>query len=330
MTPFLPRPVKELAGEVLEAPAWLVHGLLPKGTLALLAAYPKVGKSTLVAQLAVAVAQGRDFLGRQTHVGGVLVIVAEELKDDVMRRLRNCGVDEEADPIWLWTETVGDTPEDREKLRQLICDQSITLVIIDTLATYLMLKDETDNSSVTLRMKPYVDMAHESGAVILFVHHERKNRDEGDDDSRAIRGGGAILGLADVAFQLQKEGSGTKRRLKIVGRYQEIPRSLKLDYVDEGYVCLGTPEESSRLFQQAKALAVLPVEAPGLTVVETAAEAGMKDRAARTALDDARSAKKAERTGSGKKGDPFRYLRIATSLQDDRAPAAEEKEFAEV
>ena len=70
MPPFLPRLVKDIAGEISETPDWLVHGLMPRGVIALLAAYPKVGKSTLVAQLAVSVAQGRAFLGRSTQQGG--------------------------------------------------------------------------------------------------------------------------------------------------------------------------------------------------------------------------------------------------------------------
>jgi len=330
MTPFLPRHVKDLAEEVPEAPAWLVHGLLPKGALALLAAYPKVGKSTLAAEGAVAVAQGRDFLGRRTEQGGVLLIVAEEMKDDVIRRLRHFGMTD-TDPVWLWTETVSDTPKDREDMERFIEEKGIVLVIIDTFASYLMISDETNNSLVTLKLKPYVDMAHQKGTTtVLFVHHERKNRDEGDDDTRAIRGGGAILGLADVAFQLQKEsGGGTRRRLRIVGRYQEIPPSLKLDYRDGEYVSLGTPEEHTRVAQREKVLAVLPTEGPGSTVAETAKKAGMKEGAARMALEDAHAAKAATRTGTGKRGAPYRYLRVGTPMTDAEPVPAMETTLAE-
>lgn len=334
MTPFLPRSVKDLAEEVPETPEWLVHGLLPKGTLGLLAAYPKVGKSTLGAQLAVAMAQGRDFLGRRTKQGGVLLIVAEEMKDDVMRRLRGFGMTED-DPIYLWTDTVADTPKDREKLEQFIRESNIALVIIDTLASYLLVQDETNNSEVTRRMKPYVDMAHTTGATILFVHHERKNRDEGGDDTRAIRGGGSILGLADVSFQLQKGSGGpTRRRLKIVGRYHDIPRSLELDYVNDEYISLGTPEEHTRAAHRGKVLTALPTDGSGLTAKEAATKTGLKEKAARTALEDAYSRRLATRSGNGRRGDPFRYLGVCESTD---TPAlvpvigeADEKEVAEV
>lgn len=320
MTPFRPRWVKDLAEEITEAPAWLVHGLLPKGILALLAAYPKIGKSTLATQVAVAVAQGRLFLGRPTQQGGVLYVVAEERQDDVMRRLRRFGMND-SDPIWLWTETATDTETDRGPMKKFVSEKNITLVIIDTWASYLMIQDETNNSVVTARMKPYVDMAHDSEATILFVHHERKNRDEGDDDARAIRGGGAILGLADLAFQLQKEpGGGTRRRLKIVGRYQEIPSLLKLDYGHDGYASLGTPEEHTRAAQQGKVFDVLQTEGDGYDVPTAATKAGLTEPVTRRALEALYAAGKVGRRGAGRKGDPYRYLR--SSLAEEASGPA--------
>jgi predicted ATP-dependent serine protease len=334
MSPFLPRPVKDLADETAEAPDWLIHHLLPRGTLGLLVAYPKVGKSTLASQLAVAVAQGRDFLGRPTKQGGVLYVVAEERRDDVMRRLRHFGM-ADTDPIWLWTETVKDTETDRSLMSKFVADKTIALIIIDTWASYLMIQEETNNSQVTLRMKPYVDMAHASGVVVLFVHHERKNREEGNDGAQAIRGGGAILGLADLALQLQRDGNSTGRKLKIVGRYPDVPLELKLAYEEEGYVSLGTPEEASVKALRAKVLAVLPTEEPGFTVEEVMGLAKTKKGATRRALEEACAGKSAERTGGGKKNDPYRYRRVVVTQESDVAMemvtiGAGDKDIAEV
>jgi AAA domain len=235
----------------------------------------------------------------------------------------------DTDPIVLWTETVFDTVQDRGAIEAFIRANNITLVIIDTLATYLLVQDETDNSAVTIRMKPYVDMAHQTGTTILFIHHERKSREGATDGTQAIRGGGAILALADVSFQLQKDGGTTHRKLKIVGRYQEITPALHLDYRDEEYVCLGTPEEAWRTLQRERAYAVLARAAPGLTVDEVVDKSGMKKGAARAALEDAYG-KTVDRTGIGRRGDPYRYHRLSTPVQEDGAPAAAEKELAEV
>jgi KaiC/GvpD/RAD55 family RecA-like ATPase len=310
MTPFRPQWVQNLVAGVREAPEWIVPGLLPRGILALLSAYPKKGKSTLVSQLAVAVAQGKPFLGRGTQQGSVLYIVAEERQDDVLRRLRDFGMTD-TDPIVLWSETASDGQGERGELQEFIREHGIVLVIVDTFASYLLVKDETNNSDVTVRLKPYVDIAHDTEATILFVHHERKNQDGGDDGTRSIRGGGAILGLADLSLQLQQEGGGTGRRLKIVGRYKGLPQSLKLDYQNDEYVSLGTTEEHTRKAQRDKIVAVLPTIGAGLTVQEAVkAVTGLKLSTARGALDDAFTAGEVTREGAGKKGDPFRYRRI--------------------
>jgi hypothetical protein len=232
----------------------------------------------------------------------------------------------ETDPICLWTETARDTPTDHGLIEKFIRGNDIALVIIDTFATYLMVKDETDNSEVTRKLTPYVDMAHSTGTTILFVHHERKNREDSGDDTRAIRGGGAILALADVAFQLKPDGGGTRRRLKSVGRFQEVPPTLQLDYRNDEYVSLGTPDEATRAEKRAKVVAVLPATEPGLTVAEVATKAGLGEKAARTALEDAFGRDPIARKGAGRKGDPHRYLRAPESqiaeliavISDDR------------
>jgi hypothetical protein len=258
----------------------------------------------------------------------VLLIVAEERTDDVVRRLRHFGM-EENDPIYVWTDGVEDTEKGRLELQAYIEEKSLSLVIIDTFASYLMIADETNNSAVTVRLKPYADMAHAANTVMLFVHHERKSRDEGDDSTRAIRGGGAILGLADLAFQLQREpGSATRRRLKIVGRFSEIPPTLTLDYQNDAYVSQGTPEEAGRASQREKVLNVLPSEGLGLTTKEVTTKTQLKEKAARTALEDAYGLGAVMRSGAGKRSDPFRYLRVSGAIE---VPITDDaREFAEV
>ena len=99
---------------------------------------------------------------------------------------------------------------------------------------------------------------------------------------------------------------------------------------------LGTPEEHSRTAQRDKALATLPTEQPGFTVAEVAKQSGLTARAVRTALEDAYAAKIADRAGAGKKGDPFRYVRLvvfqqrSTTTVEPVAVGADDRELAEV
>ena len=319
MTPFRPVSFAQVAADVPETPDWLVDRLIVKRSLGLMVGDPKAGKSELTYQMVVAVAQGRRFLGRPTVQGGVLIIVAEESRDDAVRRLKHFGL-KVTDAVWLWTETVFDTAEDQKKIRDFIKER-VALIIIDTLATYLLLDDETDNSKVSRRLKPYVDLAHETGVTALFIHHQRKNRDvdERDNNLQTVRGGTAITAAADAIYQLQKTpgGATTQRRLVITSRYRDLPRALMLDYPDwpDGeYVCQGTPQEQTSAARREKTLALLPTRGPGLTVQEVADRTGTKPGAARQALEDACNAdpRMATRTGDGKRRDPYRYLRIVT------------------
>src|SRR5215470_15046573 len=78
-----------------EAPAvlrWVWKPFLPEGCLALLAAFMKVGKSTFAYALAVALAQGRSFLGFTTQRAGVLILAVEEHERDVRLRLERFGM----------------------------------------------------------------------------------------------------------------------------------------------------------------------------------------------------------------------------------------------
>ena len=82
-------------GELMEEPEvpidWLLDGLLVRGTVSLLAAKPKTGKSVFARGLALAVAQGRSFLGRTTNQGGVLYLCLEERQQDVRRDFERMG-----------------------------------------------------------------------------------------------------------------------------------------------------------------------------------------------------------------------------------------------
>jgi hypothetical protein len=74
---------------------WLVEGLLPDGGTSLVVAKPKVGKSTLTQNLALAVARGEPFLGRPTTKGPVVYLAIEDKPSELARILRMMGAHED-------------------------------------------------------------------------------------------------------------------------------------------------------------------------------------------------------------------------------------------
>lgn len=87
---------------------YLIPELWPWGTTPLLTGQPKVGKSTLVAELVASLAiPGRRFLDHfdpaslsedEMHAGGITIISAEGAPEDYERELIRLGVDPEAGP----------------------------------------------------------------------------------------------------------------------------------------------------------------------------------------------------------------------------------------
>jgi hypothetical protein len=86
---FHPISADQLLTKTPEEVEWILEEYLPAGGLVLLVGKPKEGKTTLAYELAVKVAQGASFLGRQTQRGGVLILAVEEHQRDVLLRLRN-------------------------------------------------------------------------------------------------------------------------------------------------------------------------------------------------------------------------------------------------
>jgi RecA-family ATPase len=69
---------------------WLVPGLIPSRNVTLFSGDGGTGKSLLALQLAVSVAAGRPWLGREVaDVGPAIFITAEDEKDEVKRRTAN-------------------------------------------------------------------------------------------------------------------------------------------------------------------------------------------------------------------------------------------------
>ena len=81
----------DLIAEPEEQVPWLLEGILPAGGLGLLAAKPKVGKSTLARCLALAVASGEPFLDRPTLKGAVIYLALEEKRSEVRAHFRAMG-----------------------------------------------------------------------------------------------------------------------------------------------------------------------------------------------------------------------------------------------
>ena len=92
--------IDELGGNPPEV-EWIVKDFLPRDVVGMVAATGSTGKTFFLLQMALCVASGKPFLGKETgDPADVLIIAAEETKADIHRRvdaIRNhYGIDPEA------------------------------------------------------------------------------------------------------------------------------------------------------------------------------------------------------------------------------------------
>ena len=194
----------ELLAMPEEARPWLWEGTLPAGGLSVLAAKPKVGKSTLARNLALAVALGEPFLGRATLQGPVVYLALEEKASEVKAHFASLG----ADGSELVHTHTGMAPQDAlPALQAAIADTCAVLAIADPMVRMVRMADLNDYSQVNRAFEPLMKLARQTGCHILTVHHEGKGLREGGD---AILGSTAILGGVDTALTMrQRDGCRT-------------------------------------------------------------------------------------------------------------------------
>jgi hypothetical protein len=300
---FAPKGLNDLLNDRTPTITWVLQSYLPEGGLILLAAFPKVGKSTFAYHLAIAVARGEEFLGFATRQGAVLILAVEEHPRDVKVRLLKLGARPE-DPIHVHVGQLDSNARTFSALTDFIRKEHIRLVILDTLAQFWQISDENDNAQVLHRIAPFLTLARDTNAAVLLIYHERKMHGDG---GRAIRGGSALLGAVDQALLLdhRQGGNSSQRILRSVGRYDDTPRQLILEQIGFTYRALGTPHDVGLA---AAAEAVTDALSSGAqTIRALMATTGLTDKQVRTALDSLGDA--VVRSGAGKKGAPFTYKR---------------------
>jgi hypothetical protein len=216
---------------------WVWEPYLPTGTLTVFSAYMKTGKSTFIAPMMLAVAQGRPFLGMPTKQTPVLALAVEEHPRDVKARLGSLGLRPD-DPFHIVSGWL--SRDEWPRVVAYVREHGIGLVVLDTLSAYWGVEDENDNAEVHRLVQPFHTLARNTGASVVLVHHDRKS---GGRDGRNIRGGSALFGLVDQALSLERPqgGAETRRILKSIGRYADTPREVVLDYLEGQYVLADGP-----------------------------------------------------------------------------------------
>jgi hypothetical protein len=242
-TPLLPLVgLDTMLHEPIEVTKWIVEDRIPAGSVCLLVAKPKVGKTTAARHLAVAVARGDEWLGSQCRCGVVWYLALEGRKADHLSHFRQLGLtDEEAERVqcYIGPAKPGVLPSMMARAKT---DQP-SLIIVDTLQRLLHVKSMDDYAEVTSAFDPLIACARETGAALLLIHHAGKIADREALDT--VLGSTAIAGSVDNTLILAKHpGFRTLTTRQRIGPDLE-ETVIKLS--DDGRVQLGDLREAAEL-----------------------------------------------------------------------------------
>ena len=284
----------------------MVDSLLPTAGSSILYGKPKKGKSSFARQLAVAVSQGKPFLGRDCMEGPVLYFALEEKLSEVKTHFELLGA-EEANPILVVPQFSGcglkAVYSAVEQLRPV-------LVIVDTLAKFLHIPKMNDYGAVNAAVRWLYDSSRATGAHFMGVMHAKKGKEEDAMDN--LLGSTAFAGGVDTLIALTEEAG--RRMVSTVQRYGEPLDETVLHFdPDTKSMALGQAKEreiaeTKRLAREdlAKRVTSFVQANAGCCepdVVSNVRGSGKSIREELRRLLDVTL----RREGSGKSGDPFRY-----------------------
>ena len=154
--------------ETTERRGDLIPGLMPADGITLLTAPPKIGKTMFACQAALAALEGRSFLGFPTGPAVNVLYCDNESSNDELKQRFDMLQSDARDPYALQFcrdhfQLAKD--DDVDGLIEIVAVGGHKLVIIDTLATYMLGVDENDAGSVSRPLHGLRRLQQETGAV---------------------------------------------------------------------------------------------------------------------------------------------------------------------
>lgn len=190
------------------APNWIIKGVLPRAELGVLYGASGSGKSFIALDLALAVAQGKNWRGRKTKQGRVVYIVAEG-SGGMASRLKayaDYNFIEDVDNFALLAAAPDFLQKDdmKEVAKALRAVGGADLIVVDTFAQVTPGANENSGEDMSKALGNAKVLNKATGALILFVHHS------GKDQSRGARGWSGIRAAADVELEVVRHETGAR------------------------------------------------------------------------------------------------------------------------
>jgi archaellum biogenesis ATPase FlaH len=268
----------------IEPPKTAVEGLLVEGQMGFLVGRFSIGKTLLALQLSVALATGRDFLGRRvTRPYKVAFIDTENGRGEIKKRVLKQAADHNLsgaerqllDENWLYVDCHEDSElqhlrldkEGFSKLDSFIKRHQIEILIVDNFGQVFPWdeKEEERIKGLYSRLRELcANTACLSRGVILFLHHPTKPPSDSQGVSlltdpyqylSRARGSGRLLDLFPIRLALAEENIGEEAVYVLNGFIRSGAVSPLLLQRDDDTLCFELHGDkdlvSSRVFGNA-------------------------------------------------------------------------------
>lgn len=219
------------------SPALIEPGLLPSSGILFLGGVPKVGKSILVANLALALASGSSRAGFHVPAARRVLICQFELPTAQFAQrlsLMRKPIGDTADAnLFVDTEAAGhllSAPRGWDHFLRAIRAAKADVVVFDPLYSTHN-QDENDTRAMAALCQTLLRLRDASGAALIVIHHVRKAAGRHEIGS-AFRGSSALHAVGDSYLLLVRPSpSSPAVELRFQFRYAPAaePRLLALD-----------------------------------------------------------------------------------------------------
>ena len=240
-------------------PKWAVKGIIPEGTT-FIAGPPKLGKSILALNIAIAVAEDGKALSRfDVDPGSVLYLALEDGPRRIQERLRKLTDGRISDRLEVVTEWPRTNEGGLDAIEAWIeSRKDARLLIVDTLKMLRPLGVSRNKNAYDAdyeAIAPLTKIASQR-VGLLIVHHSRKAA--ADDPLAEVSGSYGLTGAADGVLVLRRSRNKSDASLSVIGRdveEQELALEFKPDMCL--WSVLGKSEEVRRSSERQEVLDLL-------------------------------------------------------------------------
>lgn len=207
---FWPAPID--AGTFLEktdqGEIWIWDDALPINSTSMIAGQPRTGKTTLAANLALAISRGARFLGRDTMQSNVCYVSIDNSESEFRSVLNQIGM-MKTDRVWIHS---GKVPDRRvDWLMEQIQARDVKFVVIDTFQRFFEIRNINDSPECIAAMSPLDLKAKEAGIHVMYLHHAGKGDPKNPNTTQtALLGSITIKGMVPWYFEYSRVGTGQR------------------------------------------------------------------------------------------------------------------------